>query len=69
VQIGFHPVDADIGDDAARRHASSQVMKLAGTPTASIAVSTPRPPVIFMIFSTGLPARPPRARVWGKRIW
>src|SRR6516164_10185457 len=35
---------------------SSQVMKLAGTPTASMAVSTPRPPVIFKTFSTALPS-------------
>jgi pyruvate kinase len=30
--------------------------KLAGTPTASMAVSTPRPPVIFKTFSTALPS-------------
>jgi len=41
-------VHADVGDDAARRDDVSQVMKEDGTPTASMAVSTPRPPVIFM---------------------
>src|ERR1700722_14066626 len=34
----------------------SQSSKVVGTPTASIAVSTPRPPVIFMIVSTALPS-------------
>ena len=35
---------------------SSQVMNDAGTPTASLAVSTPRPPVIFITVSEGLPS-------------
>jgi probable phosphoglycerate mutase len=33
-----------------------QVMKEAGTPTASMAVSTPRPPVIFITASAALPS-------------
>jgi hypothetical protein len=57
MQIRLDPVHADIGDNAARRdNLLAGDEKLAGTPTASIAVSTPRPPVIFMICSTALPS-------------
>ena len=48
VKIKLYPGCSDIGDRAAGCQISSQVMKDAGTPTASIAVSTPRPLVIFM---------------------
>jgi len=41
-------VHADIGDDAAGRDDLLAELKLAGTPTASMAVSTPRSPVSFM---------------------
>jgi hypothetical protein len=35
---------------------SSHISNVAGMPTASIAESTPRPPVIFMTFSAASPS-------------
>ena len=51
--LSLHP---DIGDVAAGAIIFSHISKVAGIPTASIAVSTPRLPVIFMTVSTALPS-------------
>ena len=42
--------------------------KVAGTPTASIAVSTPRPPVSFITASTALPSAALTVAVAPKRL-
>jgi hypothetical protein len=53
MQIRLDPVHPDLGDGAARR---DDILEVAGTPAASIAVSTPRPEVIFVIASAAMPA-------------
>ena len=56
MQIGLCAVDVDVGDDTAGRDDVLAGTKVEGTPTASIAVSTPRPAVRAKIFSTASPS-------------
>src|ERR1700686_4256583 len=55
MQVDFHAMHADIAMGPPGAMNDSHNSKLAGTPTASIAQSTPTLPVSFMISATGSP--------------
>jgi hypothetical protein len=56
MEIDLLAVHADVGDVPPGATIFSHSSKVAGMPTASMAVSTPRLPVIFMTVSAALPS-------------